>query len=116
MYRKGHAQERGSFDKIRIGGASSFAPFFLPFSSKKTAIKKTMRMRRGATPKRRRCGGRANLMDAQTKKSLKEKLQAFFGHQNPSLKAEDPFEEVTENGKKYCKAKFNIFARSDNNA
>ncbi|MBL0319918.1 MAG: hypothetical protein IPP74_11625, partial [Alphaproteobacteria bacterium] len=54
--------------------------------------------------------------DAQTKKSLKERLQDFFGHQNPSLKAEDPFEEVTENGKKRYKAKFNVFARSDNNA
>ncbi len=54
--------------------------------------------------------------DAQTKKNLKERLQDFFGHQNPSLKAEDPFEEVTENGKKHYKAKFNVFARSDNNA
>lgn len=54
--------------------------------------------------------------DVQTKKSLKERLQDFFGHQNPSLKAEDPFEEVTENGNKHYKAKFNVFARSDNNA
>lgn len=53
--------------------------------------------------------------DAQTKRSLKKSLQAFFGHQNPSLKKEDPFEVVTENRKKYYKAKFNVFARSDNN-
>jgi hypothetical protein len=53
--------------------------------------------------------------DAQTKKSLKEKLQEFFGHQNPSLKTEDPFEIVTEDSKKHYKAKFNVFARSDNN-
>ncbi len=54
--------------------------------------------------------------DAQTKRSLKKSLQEFFGHQNPSLKKEDPFEVVTENQKKYYKAKFNVFARSDNNA
>ena len=54
--------------------------------------------------------------DAHTKMSLKERLQDFFGHQNPSLKAEDPFEVVTENRKKHYKAKFNVFARSDNNA
>jgi len=54
--------------------------------------------------------------DAQTKKKLKEKLQSFFGHANPWLKTEDPFEKVTENGKKHYKAKFNVFARSDNNA
>lgn len=54
--------------------------------------------------------------DAHTKMSLKARLQDFFGHQNPSLKAEDPFEEVMDNGKKHYKAKFNVFARSDNNA
>lgn len=54
--------------------------------------------------------------DAQTKRSLKKSLQEFFGHQNPSLKNEDPFEVITESGKKHYKAKFNVFARSDNNA
>ena len=54
--------------------------------------------------------------DAHSKMKLKECLQAFFGHQNPGLKAEDPFEEVTEYGKKHYKAKFSVFARSDGNA
>jgi hypothetical protein len=53
--------------------------------------------------------------DAQIKKSLKERLQEFFGHQNPSLQNEDPFAVIREQERKHYQAKFTVFARDDYN-